>query len=57
MKYGLIGEKLGHSFSKEIHEKMNNYKYDLIELDRSEIDIFKEKNLKESMLLFPTKLL
>ena len=26
MKYGLIGEKLGHSFSKEIHEMIGYYK-------------------------------
>ena len=33
MKYGLIGEKLGHSFSKIIHEKLVNEPYDLIELE------------------------
>ena len=32
MKYGLIGEKLKHSFSKEIHERIGKYQYDLIEL-------------------------
>lgn len=41
-KYGLLGEKLGHSFSKEIHEiffKLTNRdaKYDLIEKEISEI--------------------
>ena len=25
MEYGLIGEKLRHSFSREIHEKIGNY--------------------------------
>ena len=29
MKYGLIGEKLGHSFSKEIHEMLGYYTYEL----------------------------
>lgn len=42
-KYGLIGEKLSHSFSKPIHEKITSdvdgYKYDLIEI--------KPENLKE----------
>jgi shikimate dehydrogenase len=32
MKYGLIGEKLGHSFSAEIHKKIGNYDYRLREL-------------------------
>ena len=27
MEYGLIGEKLGHSFSKIIHEKLADYTY------------------------------
>ena len=31
MKYGLIGEKLGHSFSKQIHESLNDYKYELVD--------------------------
>lgn len=30
--YGLIGKKLGHSFSKIIHNQIADYKYDLIEL-------------------------
>ena len=28
MKYGLIGQRLGHSFSKEIHEQIGKYEYD-----------------------------
>ena len=32
MKYGLIGEKLGHSFSKEIHEMIGYYSYELCEI-------------------------
>ena len=28
MDYGLIGEKLGHSYSKEIHEMLAGYTYD-----------------------------
>ena len=31
--YGLLGKKLGHSFSKKIHEKMTNMEYNLIETD------------------------
>lgn len=38
--YGLIGEKLGHSFSKEIHQKLANYDYRLIELSEDEFKKF-----------------
>ena len=40
MKCGLIGEKLGHSFSKEIHQKLGDYEYDLIELAPDELEGF-----------------
>ena len=32
MIYGCIGEKLGHSFSKEIHAKIAGYCYELCEI-------------------------
>ena len=32
MKYGLIGKKLGHSFSKEVHALLADYDYELLEL-------------------------
>lgn len=35
MKYGLIGEKLGHSFSKEIHGMLGDYQYDLTEVKKA----------------------
>lgn len=41
--YGLIGEKLGHSFSKSIHETLANYRYDLIELPKGEVESFLKK--------------
>ena len=40
MRYGLIGEKLGHSFSKIIHEKLCDYIYDLIPLKPEEVGPF-----------------
>ena len=43
MDYGLIGEKLGHSYSKEIHEKLADYTYDLCPLPREEFTTFMEK--------------
>jgi shikimate dehydrogenase len=42
MKYGLIGEKLGHSYSKIIHEKLAAYTYDLVPLNRKEFVSFME---------------
>ena len=43
MKVGLIGEKLGHSFSKIIHEQIEDYTYDLMPLSREEFPLFMEK--------------
>jgi len=43
MKYGLIGEKLGHSFSCEIHQKIALYEYELCPLPREELDGFMRK--------------
>ena len=40
MKYGLIGEKLGHSFSKEIHEKLGRYEYELKEIAADNLEDF-----------------
>ena len=40
MEYGLIGEKLGHSFSREIHEKLRGYAYELKELRPEEVGAF-----------------
>ena len=40
MRYGLLGEKLGHSFSKEIHEKLGRYSYELIEVSPEKLDAF-----------------
>lgn len=42
-KYGCIGRKLTHSFSKEIHARLADYQYDLIELEEDEIGPFFEK--------------
>lgn len=39
-RYGLIGEKLGHSYSKLIHEQLADYTYHLIPLSKEEFPIF-----------------
>ena len=44
-KFGLIGEKLGHSYSKIIHERFfeltdrRNFVYDLIEIPKDELEV------------------
>ena len=41
--YGLIGEKLGHSYSKMIHEKLGLYEYELFPLQKAELEPFLKK--------------
>jgi len=41
--YGLLGEKLGHSFSPAIHRQLGDYDYRLIELKQEELGPFLEK--------------
>ena len=36
MQYGLIGEKLSHSYSKIIHEQIGEYSYELHPLSKEE---------------------
>lgn len=43
MEYGLIGERLGHSYSKQIHEKLADYSYDLCPLSKEEFPFFMER--------------
>lgn len=40
MKCGCIGEKLGHSFSKEIHRQFGRYDYELWEIAPQELGAF-----------------
>lgn len=62
MKYGLIGEHLGHSFSKQIQtriaeiENVKDYDYQLVELDKEEFKEFMEnKNFKGINVTIPYK--
>lgn len=56
MEYGLIGEKLGHSFSREIHNLLASYTYDLKELPKNELDTFmKSRNFKGVNVTIPYK--
>ena len=56
MKYGLIGEKLGHSFSKPIHESIADYTYEIKEISREALDSFmKEKDFRCINVTIPYK--
>ena len=43
MQFGLIGEKLGHSFSSAIHAKIGLYEYELHELPPDSLETFLAK--------------
>ena len=43
IKCGLIGEKLGHSFSPEIHSYLADYSYKLFEMPECEVGSFLQK--------------
>ena len=43
MDYGLIGQPLGHSLSKPIHESLADYTYDLHPLTKEEFTSFMEE--------------
>lgn len=43
MKYGCIGEHLGHSFSREIHARLSDYEYELCEVERERLGDFAQK--------------
>ena len=56
MEYGCIGERLGHSFSKEIHNALASYEYSLKELKREELpEFFKNKDFKAINVTIPYK--
>ena len=55
-QYGCIGKKLTHSFSKEIHARLADYEYDLIELAEEEIPpFFTAKNFAAINVTIPYK--
>lgn len=56
MQYGLIGERLGHSFSKDIHGMIDNYEYELKEIPKGELDAFmKAKDFRGINVTIPYK--
>ena len=56
MEYGCIGEVLKHSFSKEIHNALATYDYQLKELSFEELSPFMEaRNFKAINVTIPYK--
>lgn len=57
MKYGLIGKKLGHSFSKEVHALLADYEYELLELpdEGAVADYIKAKDFSAINVTIPYK--
>lgn len=56
MEYGLIGEHLSHSFSKEIHSYFADYDYEICELPPEKLyEFFKKKEFKGINVTIPYK--
>lgn len=56
MEYGCIGKKLGHSFSKIIHNELCDYTYELKELKPDELQgFFKQRDFKAINVTIPYK--
>ncbi len=56
MEYGCIGEHLPHSFSKEIHELIGSYQYELRELTPPQLEAFmQQKEFKAINVTIPYK--
>ena len=54
--YGLIGERLGHSWSPQIHRELGGYDYGLIELKSDELEpFFRERAFRGINVTIPYK--
>jgi len=49
MRAGLLGRKLGHSFSPRIHSFFGDYSYDLFEVEPEQLDAFMHGNTFDAM--------
>ena len=53
---GLIGHPLGHSFSKLIHERINQKEYQLFDYNKEEVEsLLKSKNFHALNVTIPYK--
>ena len=56
MEYGCIAERLGHSFSREIHAALGDYPYELCEVKPEALYAFiRERNFKGINVTIPYK--
>ncbi|MBQ7386448.1 MAG: shikimate dehydrogenase [Ruminococcus sp.] len=56
MEYGLLGERLAHSFSPEIHALIGDYDYKLKELAKDKVEAFlRERDFKAINVTIPYK--
>ena len=56
MEYGLLGEKLGHSYSKPIHRALGRYEYELYPMDREALGrLLTRKSFKGLNVTIPYK--
>ena len=56
MEYGLLGEKLGHSFSPHIHKALAGYDYRLLPTPREEVEgLFRSRGFKGLNVTIPYK--
>lgn len=58
MQYGLIGARLGHSYSPAIHARLGDYEYRLYERTEAEVvDLLKSRDFKGLNVTIPYKVL
>lgn len=56
MEYGLIGARLGHSFSREIHARIADYEYELCELTPEGVaELLKSRRFRAVNVTIPYK--
>lgn len=56
MEYGLLGEKLGHSFSPQIHRALAGYDYQLLPTPPEEVEeLFRRRDFKGLNVTIPYK--
>ena len=56
MEYGLLGEKLGHSFSPQIHRALADYDYRLLPMPREAVEeLFRERSFRGLNVTIPYK--
>ena len=56
MEYGLLGEKLGHSFSPQLHRALAGYDYRLLPTPREEVEeLFRRRDFRGLNVTVPSK--